>query len=434
MNSNKTLSFLGIDIREGIKRYNLYILFFLALMVMIMNILPVAILPLFLQEVIGISKRHFGKITSSLSVMVEITILLFVGIVGAISDKTGRRILLFLGLIFSGFFFLFLGSSGTLGESLGINRLVLVYISRFLLGSSLLFAWPQIQALLTDYTYVKGRGKAMAAIGFMFTAASVIVFSFLVRLPKTIGIFNVFILAFMICLAAAAVTRIGITDVVEKSKRRGVEWRKLLSHVKKSPGLRLTYAAAFASRADVIILAMFIMIWVVKVAKDFGKTPFQAAADGGIVIVISSGLGLLMYPVWGMIVEKWGRLLTLAMGLAFSGLAYILIGFIENPFSWELKLCIVLFSLGIHAAGVGASTLTADLAPRDMIGSVLGGYHTFAAIGTIVFLQVGGFLFDHVGHAFPFVFTGIADLAVFLFALASWKRVAAEEASTKKSV
>lgn len=154
MNSNKTLSFLGIDIREGIKRYNLYILFFLALMVMIMNILPVAILPLFLQEVIGISKRHFGKITSSLSVMVEITILLFVGIVGAISDKTGRRILLFLGLIFSGFFFLFLGSSGTLGESLGINRLVLVYISRFLLGSSLLFAWPQIQALLTDYTYV----------------------------------------------------------------------------------------------------------------------------------------------------------------------------------------------------------------------------------------------------------------------------------------
>lgn len=54
----------------------------------------------------------------------------------------------------------------------------------------------------------------MAAIGFMFTAASVIVFSFLVRLPKTIGIFNVFILAFMICLAAAAVTRIRITDVV----------------------------------------------------------------------------------------------------------------------------------------------------------------------------------------------------------------------------
>jgi predicted MFS family arabinose efflux permease len=74
-----------------------------------------------------------------------------------------------------------------------------------------------------------------------------------------------------------------------------------------------------------------------------------------------------------------------------------------------------------------------DLAPRDMIGSVLGGYHTCAAIGIIVFVQAGGFLFDHVGHAFPFVFTGVADLAVFVCALALWRGLSREEASTKKT-
>jgi MFS family permease len=432
MNSNKTQRVLSIEIREGIRSYNIYIVLLMALIVMIMNTLPTMLLPVFLQEVIGISRRHFGKINSSMSVMVEITILLFVGVVGAISDKTGRRILLSLGFIFSGFFYLLLGSSATLGESLGINSLALVYIARFLLGLSLLFAWPQIQALITDYTFVKGRGKAMAAMGFMFTGGAFCTFALLSRLPKVIGIFNVFILAFIICLIAAAISRIGITDVVEKSASRKIKWGKLLSHVKKSPGLRLTYAAAFASRADVIILGMFLMVWAVKVSGEFGKTPMQAVADAGIVIAISSSLGMLTYPLWGIIAEKWGRLHILTMGLAFSGLAYILIGFINDPFCMELKLLIVLFSLGIHAAGVGASALTGDLAPRHLIGSVLGGYHTFAAIGIVVFLQVGGFLFDHVGHAFPFVFTGVADLAVFLFALITWKKIAAEEASTTK--
>jgi MFS family permease len=431
--SDRAQSVFKIEIREGVRRHNLPIAFFMALMVMVVTSLPAVLLPVFLQEVIGISRAHAGKINSSLAVVVEITMLLFVGMVGVLSDKTGRRILLVLGLMFSGFFYVLLGASGSLGEALGINKLALVYVARFLLGLSLLFAWPQILALVTDYTYVQGRGKAMAATGFMFTAGAFIAFSFIARLPKTIGLFNVFILACMICLAAAAIARIGITDVVARSARRRIEWKKLLGHVKKSPGLKLVYASAFASRADVIVLGIFLMIWVVKVARDFGRTPMQAIADGGIVVAISSGLGMLSYPLWGMVAEKWGRLPTLATGLAFSGLGYVLMGFVENPFSVQLKLCVVVFAIGIHAAGVGATALMGDLAPRDMIGSVLGGYHTCAAIGIIVFVQAGGFLFDHVGHAFPFVFTGVADLAVFVCALALWRGLSREEASTKKT-
>jgi MFS family permease len=426
-------TFLGIDMREGVARYNFYVLYFLAVVVMFANSFPSVVLPVFLQEVIGISKSHVGKINSSIFVVVEITILLFVGMVGVISDKTGRRLLLVLGLLFSGFFFLLLGASGSLGESLRINKLAVVYVTRFLLGFSLLFAWPQIQTLVTDYTHVRGRGKAMAAMGLMFTAGSFVTFSLFARLPKTIGVFNSFVLACVVCLMAAVISRIGITDIFERSARRGVEWGKLLGHIKKSPGLKLTYASAFASRGDVMVLGMFVMVWVVKVARDFGRTPIQAVIDGGIAIAIASGLGLVAYPLWGTVAEKWGRLPTLTIGLALSGLGYVLIGFIENPFSLELKLCIALFAMGIHAAGVGATSLAGDLAPRDMTGSVLGGYHAFAAVGIIVFVQAGGFLFDHVGHAFPFVLTGIADLVVCIFAITYWRRFAAEEALAKKT-
>jgi MFS family permease len=175
------------------------------------------------------------------------------------------------------------------------------------------------------------------------------------------------------------------------------------------------------------------MTWVVKVARDFGKTPMQAVADGGVVVAIATGLGMLSYPLCGVLAEKWGRLPVLAAGLAFSGVGYILTVVVADPFSLELKLCVSLFAIGIPAAHVGANSLMGDLAPRDMIGSVLGGYHTCAAVGIIVFVQAGGPLFDHVGHTSPFIFTGIADLLVLLCALALWKRLAQEEAATKKT-
>jgi MFS family permease len=244
---------------------------------------------------------------------------------------------------------------------------------------------------------------------------------------------NVFVLASLICLAAAAVARIGITDVVKRGTARRIEWKKLWSHVRKSPGLKLVYASAFASRADTVVLAIFVMTWVVKVARDFGKTPMQAVADGGVVVAIATGLGMLSYPLCGVLAEKWGRLPVLAAGLAFSGVGYILTVVVADPFSLELKLCVSLFAIGIPAAHVGANSLMGDLAPRDMIGSVLGGYHTCAAVGIIVFVQAGGPLFDHVGHTSPFIFTGIADLLVLLCALALWKRLAQEEAATKKT-
>jgi len=432
MNQNSPNRFLGIDMREGVRGYSFFLVFLMGIIINILNTVPGIVLPAFFQEVIGIDRKHAGQINTTIAVIVEITAVLFVGIVGVISDKVGRKILLLLGLVCAAFCLLMFQYHGFWGQVLGINQLAIIYFIRWLLGLSLLFAYPQIASLLTDYTFVHNRGKAMAIMGFAFTIGAFITFSSFSRLPKLIGIYNVFTLTCFICLFGALITILGITNLQERSARKKIEWKKLFEHIRKSPGLKLTYTAAFATRADVIILGMFIMIWVVKVAGDFGKTTMQAVAEGGIIVAISSGLGLISYPLWGILVEKWGRLPTLALGLAFSGIGYTLIGFIHNPFSIELKLCIIIFALGVHALGVGASTLTSDLAPRHMIGSVLGGYNTCASLGVIVFLQVGGYLFDHKGHAFPFLFSGLANLSVFLLAIIFWKSIRADEASAKK--
>ncbi|RMF96321.1 MAG: MFS transporter [Candidatus Schekmanbacteria bacterium] len=428
------VSFLKIRFRQGIEKYNIIILFLMCFFAMLMNIAPTMLIPTYLQETIHISRQHLGKINASLSVIVEIMIICFVGAIGILSDKKGRRILLVGGFFTAGVFSLLFGSSHILSDLTGIeNPIFFIYFFRTLLGLSLLFVWPQVQSLITDYTYVDGRGKAMAVMGFMYTSASLFSFLFLARLPQYIGLYNVFIIIMILGILASITSRIGLVDLINIEKHKKVDWKEVLKLLKKSPCLKITFSTAFASRADVVILAMFIMIWVNKEARAFGKTPFQAMAEGGITIALASIVGLLCYPLWGYLVERIGRLRVLVIGLTFAGLGYVLIGLISNPFSIWMKVCVFIFALGVNGSGVGASTLTSDLAPRNIIGSLLGGYHTAAAIGIMFFLQVGGFLFDYLGHSSPFVLTGIADLAVVLFALFTWKKAHKEEKGIRNS-
>ena len=428
MSSEKQTVVLGIPFRENVTKTNVVILFAMSFIGMFLNMLPVALQPLYLQEVIGISRQHLGKINASLSVIVEIMIILLVGAIGVFSDKVGRKKLLVTGLIFGGTFIVCFGSSHIVAEKLGIEQqLIPVYVFRTLIGFSLLFVWPQVQSLITDYTYTTGRGKAMALMGFMFVLAALFINSFVVRLPKSIGLQPVFLLTFAIGIVASIVSMFGLVDIIEVKKKEKVAWQQIFGIVKNSPCLRITFSAAFASRADVIILGMFTMVWVIKVAKEFGRTPMQAMAEGGLTIAMASIIGLLCYPAWGYLVEKWGRLKILILGLTLAGSGFMLLFFVNNPFSIWMKLCIIIFALGVNGAGVGASTLTSDIAPRNLIGSLLGGYHTAAALGIMFFLQAGGFLFDHMGHSMPYVLNGAANLLVVIYALITWKKASAEE-------
>ena len=428
MLSGKETTWLGIPFREGINRANIISLYALSFISMFLNMFPVALQPIYLQEVIGINRQHLGKINASIGLLVEITIVLLVGVIGVWSDKVGRKRLIVPGLILSGLFIACFGSSHVIAKMAGIEEpLVPVFLFRFLIGASLLFVWPQVQSLITDYTYISGRGKAMAVMGFTFVFAALFLNSFVVRLPKIIGLEELFILVFALAVISAIVSSFCLIDVVDVKKKEKIAWREVFKIVKKSPCLKITFSAAFASRADVVILGMFTMIWCVKVAKEFGRTPMQAMAEGGLTIAMATVIGLILYPLWGYLVEKIGRLKVLLIGLSFAGTGLCLLFFVDNPFSYEMKLCVAIFALGANGGGVGASTLTSDIAPRNIIGSILGGYHTAAAIGIMFFIQAGGFLFDHMSHPMPYVLTGLADLLVVVYMLIIWKKASAEE-------
>jgi MFS family permease len=79
--------------------------------------------------------------------------------------------------------------------------------------------------------------------------------------------------------------------------------------------------------------------------------------------------------------------------------------------------------LGIAGAVTGANTIASEVSPRPLLGSILGGLNTMHPLGVLVFLQVGGFLFDNLGYSTPFIMKGIVNLIWGLWVFAIRKRV-----------
>ncbi len=98
--------FAGIPVPPDLKKshfYNLYIAsFFIACLMGV----PAILQPAFLKEIINIPRDQAGTINSGLQNMSQIATLLFVGVIGILSDRVGRRILVILGCVVCGVFYL----------------------------------------------------------------------------------------------------------------------------------------------------------------------------------------------------------------------------------------------------------------------------------------------------------------------------------------
>jgi len=141
------------------------------------------------------------------------------------------------------------------------------------------------------------------------------------------------------------------------------------------------------------------------------------------VMGISALAGLVTAPIWGILSDKWGRMPSLALSLFLTGLGFVLMGFVANPFSGLNKLCVIFCGVGQVGLMIVSTTLAIDLSPKKILGSVLGGFNTLGAAGIFVLGNIGGFLFDEFSYTSPFVLTGIASFLVFLWAIIVYKKI-----------
>jgi MFS family permease len=424
--------FVGIEIPPGLKRSNFFNMYLATFFIACLMIVPPVLEPAFLKEVINIPEEQAGSLNAGLENMSEVATLLFIGLIGILSDKVGRRILAIIGFLVCGVFYILFGHAKDISLVLGITgvagQIFVTYVIRFIIGIGLILGYPQFIALVADYTYEGDRGKGMALNGIMTGLGGVIVFGVLAQVARKTGLMSLFYISGALGFIGALVSRLWVVDRMPKEKPKRLGIKETYNVVSKSLALKVSYVATLLARSDSMIASIFLIVWAVYAAEEFGISPVKATAKGGIIIMVGAMAAFLAFPIAGVLLDRWRRVPVVISGFIVSGVGFCLAAATENPFSPAMYLFVSLMMVGMAAATTGANTLASDASPKPLLGSILGGLNTMHPIGALFFLQVGGFLFDTVGCGAPFALKGIANLACGLWILTIRTRVVTHKA------
>jgi MFS family permease len=140
-------------------------------------------------------------------------------------------------------------------------------------------------------------------------------------------------------------------------------------------------------------------------------------------MLVMTAATFISFPVIGVLLDRVGRIPVLITTLLIGGTGYCIMAITDSPFSPVMYLLAAMIGIGFAGGVTGANTLASDASPRPILGSIMGGLNTMQPIGVLLFLQVGGFLYDKVGPWGPFALKGIADIICGLWILSVRRRI-----------
>ncbi|MBF0462848.1 MAG: MFS transporter [Magnetococcales bacterium] len=403
--------------RHEVEAHHWNALYLLSALCLILMTLAVGTQALYLQSVLGIAPAEAGTINANIMALAEALELVVIGGVGYLSDRIGRVRILVLGFLVAGVGALLASFSASIAQMVGCSGLLLYYLARLVLAAGIGAVWPQVAALAGDYTSEANRTHLLANNIFMMAFGKTLVYLILMRIPVQAGVVCTMLLIALTAFVGAWLTRRCLIDVAPRLRQHGIPWRTIGHLLRDEPRLRVCLATAFLTRSDMVITAIFLMLWYVFSAHSVGVGDAEAAAQGGMMIGLAGVMVMLSIPVWKRIIHRYGRLPAIIAGLALSGMGFVLMGLIEHPFEGWIVLPVLLAAAGQSGCFVAPQIVTVDVSPPDMLGSVLSVFNVVGSLGIIFFVQVGGVLFDLLGPSSPFVFVGLANFVVIAYAL-----------------
>ena len=392
-------------------------LYLIAALTMMFMALAVAAQPLYLRRVMHISMESAGAVNANVQVITELLALLAVGWLGFLSDRFGRVPLVVAGFMVGACGGFLAPVSFALGTVLGIGGVLLYYFSRIIMVFGTSAVWPQLTTLAGDFTVFKSRAHYLANANFMMAFGSTIAFTVLMQIPKFTGIFPVMFLNAMLGLLGAWLAHHLLVDVAPKRRDDTIPWKSVRDVIIKEPRIRIAFSVSLFSRSDMILIGLFYMLWTIYYADSAGLTQEAAAGRAGVLIGYVGTIVMITFLVWGQVVQRIGRIKAIIGGLSISATGFMMMLFVENPFSPFVYVPMTLIALGQASLILAPDILALDMAPKDMRGSIMGPLNVVSGIGLIIILEIGGLLFDSIGPHSPFVFTGIGNVIVLLYIL-----------------
>ena len=449
--------FAGIEIPPDLTKGNFFFLYFNTLIMGMVMAVPAVIQPAFLTDIIKIDQAFAGSINGLLQNMSQIATLLFVAMIGVLSDKVGRKILAVAGFIVGAVFFYLMSQSNGIASGLNIPAglaspicavlsffpsraaefdafspgLLMTYITRFIIGVGLILAYPQFITMVADYTYEKDRGKGMAMNGIAMGIASLLVFGAFAPIMKKSGVISLIYIICVLAVIGAVSTWVFLKDRMPEVKQKKTGLKEIIPIVRKSLPLKASYLCALITRADIVVLSALLVTWGVKYGQQIQMASKDATMKASIPMIVMGVFSLLAFPVIGILIDKWGRVQTIILALFAGGIGMVVLAVCPNPFSGLVYVGVILAAFGFAGSIAGANTLAADASPPGMIGGIFGGLNTMQPIGVLFFLGLGGYLFDALGAGWAFALKGAGTLilAIWVFMVKGDIAAASEEAA-----
>lgn len=410
-----------ITLAPGIGRINASTYLFSAFAGITLTTFIGVILPYILNVNLGIPLDQQGGVAGNMGFYRELVLIASSSLIGALSDRTGRRLMIVAGLLILAAGFTAYGFVDTLGQLI----LAQVFLA---IGISLVNV--MLVTIQVDYAAENSRGKLVGFTGIAIGLGAMLIGVFYARLPSIFtatgmtelaaGRYTMFVMTGL-GLVTALLGALGLKGGRPAHQNDSESLRSLIGKGigagRDNPRILLAYLAAFVSRADLVVLGTFYTLWLTQagLAADLPIDEAQKVAGGFFGLVM--GVALLWAPILGFINDVFDRTTVMTLALLIAAIAYLAMGLIPDPLGGWMIPGAVLLGIGQMSVVSACQTLVGQEAPPNLRGAITGMFALCGAGGILFITKVGGQIFDAIGPASPFVLIGTINGLLFFFAL-----------------
>jgi len=406
----------------NISRANAVTYFFSSFMFVTMVTFLSFLQPYILDEILHVPAEQQGAVTGGLSFFHEGTAFILMGLVGAWSDRTGRRTLMVAGLL--------IWAVGLAIYPLASSVLQL-YAFRFVIAVGVAVASVMIITTMQDYPQEVSRGKWGGFNSFVTSFAILFLSLALVRLPgifvglgfdaATAGKFT-FLIGAGMTIFAALVIRFGYYSgkIVSAAETHSPLSGFLagIREARRNPRIALSYGSAFAARGDLVVVGSFFSLWFVRAGAEQGIGSADALVRAGITMSALLVASWIWAPTFGVIMDRVNRISGMCFAMAMAAIGYGAIGLVSDPYDMKIMLpATFMLGIGEISAIVAGNALIGQEAPPRIRGAAIGVFGLVGTLGILFATYIGGQLFDRLGYSAPFTMMAGVNAVIFIWAV-----------------
>jgi DHA1 family multidrug resistance protein-like MFS transporter len=333
------------------------------------------------------------------------TMLLVRPLVGYCLDRFGRR------WFFTGAFVFYTAAMLAFSRSVDLTDF---YFARFLQGIGASLMWVSARTMVADVTEALERGRAMGVLTSTSVRGSLVggfygftLLGFMPMQSAWLWAFSGYALA---SLAALGWSLFNIRETAEfQTSGSGAAGNMAgsLPVMHWSGPLRKVFIVVFLSAfASALIEPIYLI---------FLKNKFELNVLSLAFVFLPAGLVYAFLPRYaGQWSDRLGRAPVIATGVAFAGCVSIALPYWSDIVF--VAASYILFAVGWAMASPAEDALVADLAPRELRGTVIGAKEAAAGLGAALGPMGGGYIYDYWAHELAFVVNGSILLATGLLA------------------